>query len=236
MLGEAIPCAEMTLFGKNGSDVCSAAVRMARVFTGRPKILFSGYSGWQDPFAAAFEPALAQPALAPRRSDFPPTTWRAAHSWTNTPGRSRRCLWSPPPKSRAWKVQCAVPDADFLRGLADACRAHGALLVFDEILTGFRHPSGSVERATGVIPDLACFGKAPASGMPLSVLVGRREIMAETIRRIFYHPTYKAEAYSFAAAAAALRIYASQDVPCANRAIRLAAATGRRRSRPRGGN
>ena len=62
-------------------------------------------------------------------------------------------------------------------------------------------------------PDLACFGKALTSGMPLSVLVGRREIMSESIRRIFYHPTFKGETYSFAAAAAALKIYATEDIP-----------------------
>jgi glutamate-1-semialdehyde 2,1-aminomutase len=62
------------------------------------------------------------------------------------------------------------------------------------------------------MPDLACFGKALTSGMPLSALVGRREIMS-AVARIFYHPTFKGEAYSFAAAAAALRIYRSEDVP-----------------------
>jgi glutamate-1-semialdehyde aminotransferase len=107
-----------------------------------------------------------------------------------------------------------VGDADeqFLRELASLCRSRGTLLIFDEIFTGFRHPHGSVQRATGVYPDLACFGKALSSGLPLSALVGRRDVLSH-VREIFYHPTFKGEAYSFAAAAAALRFYVETDVP-----------------------
>jgi glutamate-1-semialdehyde 2,1-aminomutase len=87
------------------------------------------------------------------------------------------------------------------------------VLIFDEIMTGFRYAQGSVQKATGVIPDLACFGKALTSGMPLSALVGRREVMQNTLSRIFYHPTFKGEVYSFAGAVAALELYQTQDVP-----------------------
>jgi glutamate-1-semialdehyde 2,1-aminomutase len=213
MLGDMIPCAQMTLFGKNGSDVCTAAARMARVFTGRPKILFSGYSGWQEPFAPAFEPALAQHGHA-AAIRFPANDLAQARQLLDEHAGQIAAVFVEP-AAQVEAVDGPVQDADpeFLRELAEACKRHGALLVFDEILTGFRHPDGSVQRATGVTPDLACFGKALTSGMPLSVLVGRREIMAESIRRIFYHPTFKGEAYSFAAAAAALRIYATEDIP-----------------------
>lgn len=214
MLGEMIPCAEMTLFGKNGSDVCTAAARLARVHTGRWKILFSGYSGWQDPFAAAFESALAQPEYAPAAIRFPANDLTRARALLEENAGQVAAVFVEP-AGQVEGVEGPVREADetFLRGLQDACRRYGALLVFDEILTGFRYRSGSVQRATGVTPDLACFGKALTSGMPLSVLVGRRQIMEPSIRRIFYHPTFKGETYSFAAAAAALRIYASDDVP-----------------------
>jgi glutamate-1-semialdehyde 2,1-aminomutase len=94
----------------------------------------------------------------------------------------------------------------------ELCRERGALLIYDEIFTGFRYPGGSVQKASGVVPDLTCLGKALSSGMPLSALVGRRDIM-KSISRIFYHPTFKGEAYSFAAAAAALKIHQAEDVP-----------------------
>ena len=214
MLGEIIPCAEMTLFGKNGSDVCTAAARLARVFTGKPKILFSGYSGWQDPFAGAFEPALVQAGYPSPAIRFPANDLaRVCALLEEHAGQVAAVFVEPAAQVEGVEGPVREAEADFLRGLAEACRSHGALLVFDEILTGFRYPGGSVQRATGVTPDLACFGKALTSGMPLSVLVGRRDIMSESIRKIFYHPTFKAEAYSFAAAKAALGIYASEDVP-----------------------
>jgi glutamate-1-semialdehyde aminotransferase len=89
----------------------------------------------------------------------------------------------------------------------------GALAIFDEILTGFRHPGGSVQQATRTRPDLTCLGKALASGMPLSALIGRRDVFDSAIARIHYEPTFKGEAYSLAAAREALKIYDEQDVP-----------------------
>lgn len=212
LLCETIPCAEMTLFGKNGSDVCTAAVRIARVHTRRPKVLFSGYSGWHDPFAQVFEPALAQPGHA--QSAFRFTTGDLAQvraQFAEHAGQVAAVILEP--AAQVEGVDGPVRDADpeFLHGLAEICRDHRALLIFDEIMTGFRYPGGSVQKATGVVPDLACFGKAMSAGMPLSVLVGRRDVM-KAVGRIFYHPTFKGEAYSFAAAAAALRLYQAEDV------------------------
>jgi glutamate-1-semialdehyde aminotransferase len=79
-----------------------------------------------------------------------------------------------------------------LEAVAKATREAGALLVFDEIITGFRYRQGSVQKATGVVPDLACFGKALANGFPLSALVGRADVMRE-LARTFYGPTFKGE-------------------------------------------
>src|SRR5262249_54470295 len=88
-----------------------------------------------------------------------------------------------------------------------------ALLIFDEIITGFRYPGGSVQKATGVVPDLACFGKGLSAGMPLSALVGRRRIMKAFMHRVYYGPTFQSEVYSLAAAKEALTIYGEVDVP-----------------------
>ena len=101
-------------------------------------------------------------------------------------------------------------DPDFLREVAEVTRHEGALLIFDEIITGFRYPGGSVQKATGVVPDIACFGKALSAGMPLSALVGRREVFS--LGGIAYNPTFKGEVYSLAAAKEALTIYKEQDV------------------------
>ena len=213
LLCETIPCCETTLFGKNGSDVCTAAVRIARAYTGRPKVLFSGYSGWQEPFAPVFEPSLAPP-------ECPPTAFRFGYGdlarvkalLAEHAGQVAAVILEPAAQVEGVDGPVRDADAGFLRALRELCREAGALLVFDEIMTGFRYPGYSVQKATGVVPDLACFGKALAASMPLSVLVGRREKM-KSVARAFYHPTFKGEAYSFAAAAAALRIYQAEDIP-----------------------
>src|SRR5439155_10687860 len=118
------------------------------------------------------------------------------------------------PAAPAEGIQGPVEDVDrgFLREVAELTRRAGALLIYDEIITGFRYPSGSVQKATGIVPDLACFGKALAAGMPLSALVGRRDLFQRGMARIHYGPTFKGEVYSFAAAKAALQIYREQDV------------------------
>jgi len=118
------------------------------------------------------------------------------------------------PSGPAEGIQGPVQDADrdFLAALAEMTRKAGALLIFDEILTGYRYPSGSVQKATGIVPDLACFGKALANGMPLSALVGRADIFQRAAERIHYGPTFKGELYSFAAARAAIWIYRNEPV------------------------
>jgi glutamate-1-semialdehyde aminotransferase len=109
-------------------------------------------------------------------------------------------------------------DPGFLRHVADVCEQQGCVLIFDEIVTGFRYPQRSVQQATGVVPDLACFGKALSGGMPLAALVGRRRVM-ETSLQAAYMPTFRGEVYSLAAAAAALQIHQREDVPAKVHAI-----------------
>jgi glutamate-1-semialdehyde aminotransferase len=217
-LCEEIPCAEVVVFGKNGSDVCTAAVRLARVHTGRPKVLVCGYHGWQDWFAET-----------------------RGFEWTGIPERGKplvfhfpfndlqtflKLMWIHRGQVAAVMIEPAGPvegdglngplqdaDPDFLAAVAAATRRAGALLIFDEIVTGFRYPGGSVQKATGVVPDLACFGKALSAGMPLSALVGRKAIIQASKGFIYYLPTFKSEVYSLAAAKAALAVYRECDVP-----------------------
>lgn len=215
ILVEDIPCAEMATFGKNGSDVCTVAARVARVFTGRPVILFSGYHGWQDwwveqaGFAATGVPERPRPLIHRFRfndlDDF--TRLYAAH-------RHELAAVMLEPSGPAESVGGSLQDADrdFLAALAAMTREAGALLIFDEIMTGFRYPGGSVQKATGVVPDLACLGKALGGGMPLSAFVGRAHILRRAMEHTHYGPTYRGEVYSLAAARAALEIYRREPV------------------------
>lgn len=212
---EDIPCAEMVMFGKNGSDVCTLAARVARVFTGRKTILFSGYHGWGDfwvehvGFAASGVPDRAVPLIHRFRfndlADFTRVFERHRHDLAAV-------MLEPAGPAEAPGRVGGNADADFLGAIAQMTRDAGALLIYDEIMTGFRYPGGSAQRATGVIPDLTCLGKALAAGMPLSALSGRAAVLMRAMGQTHYGPTYRGEVYSLAAARAALDIYRTEPV------------------------
>ena len=216
MLCEDFPSAEMVIFGKNGSDVCTLAARTARVQTGRKTILFSGYHGWQDWWVEH---------LGFERTGVPERPVPLVHRFRfNDPEDFQRLYVEHRADLAAVMIEPSGPMGDddigfaadankeFLQNIARSTRDAGAFLVFDEIVTGYRYPQGSVQKATGVIPDMTCLGKALASGMPLSALVGRAAIFKQGLPRTWYGPTFKWEIYSFAAARAAIPIYRSEPV------------------------
>ena len=215
-LCEMFPSAEAATFGKNGSDACTAAVRLARAYTGRPVILCCGYHGWQDWYV---EPRGLAASGVPERSDpllyaFQPNNLAEVGQLLHD-HRDRVAAVLLEPAGVLESFQGPVSDADpaFLHELIALAHRSGALVIFDELMTGFRYPGGSVQHAVGVRPDLTCLGKALSAGMPLSAVIGRREIFDRAIARISYEPTFKGEAYSFAAAREALTIYKEQDIP-----------------------
>jgi glutamate-1-semialdehyde aminotransferase len=195
--------------------VCTLAARVARRFTGRTTILFSGYHGWGDwwveqaGFAATGVPSRATPLIHPFR-------FNDLADFTRLFERHRADLAAVmlEPAGPAEAVGRVHDDGDprVLAAIAAMTREAGALLVYDEIMTGFRYPGGSAQRATGVVPDLACLGKALANGMPLSALVGRAGVLQRVMAHTHYGPTYRGEVYSLAAARAALEIYRREPV------------------------
>lgn len=215
MLTEDIPCAEMVIFGKNGSDACTAAARLARVFTGKRMILYSGYHGWQDfwaeqhGFARTGIPDRPEHLIHRVRFNDLDDFFRL---YSQHKGDLAAVMIEPSGPGES--VQGPEQDADqtYLETIAVATRKAGALLIFDEIITCYRYPGGSVQKATGVIPDLTCLGKALASGMPLSAMVGRAHIFQKGMKNIHYGPTFKGEIYSLAAAKAAINIYREEPV------------------------
>jgi len=214
-LTEDIPCAEMVVFGKNGSDVCTVAARLARVFTGRRTLLFCGYHGWQDwwieqlGFAATGVPEHPQRLIHRFRfndlADF-------RRLFEEHRGDLAGVILEPAGPVEGVQGPSYDADAGFLSAIGDLTREAGGLLIYDEIMTGFRYPGGSVQAATGVVPDLACLGKALGGGLSLSALVGRARIMERSMGSTSYGPTFKGEVYPFAAACAALEIYRTEQV------------------------
>ena len=148
-----IPCAEMVRFGKNGSDVTSGAVRLARAFTGRDVIAACGYHGWQD---WAIGPTTRNMGVPKAVRELTCTfTYNRIETleriFDEHPGRVAAVIMEP--------VGIEPPRSGFLESVRELSSRRGALLIFDEIVTGFRLALGGAQEHFGVVPDLACFGK-----------------------------------------------------------------------------
>jgi len=215
MLCENFPSAELTAFGKNGSDVCSLAARLARLATGHRKILVCGYHGFQDWFAELA--GFAQTGVPDRAESL---IYRFRFNDLDSFRTLLQChgqdlaavMLEPSGPGEDAQGPSKEADAEFLRTVADETRRLGAVLIFDEIITGFRYQEGSAQKHTNVIPDLTCLGKALGNGMPIAALVGRRDIMTTYMHRTFYGPTFKDEILSLAAAKTCLGIYRTEPV------------------------
>jgi glutamate-1-semialdehyde aminotransferase len=205
LLAALCPCAEMVRFGKTGSDVLSGAVRIARAATGREHVLHCGYHGWHDWHVAD----------TTRDRGVPRADRELIGSFAYNDLRSLDAALA----ARDGQVAAVVlepfgidvPGPGFLEGVAARTRAAGAVLVFDEVITGFRLAPGGAQERYGVVPDLACYGKALANGMPLSALAGSAELMREC-EEVFFSLTHGGEALSLAAAKASLETIAAGDV------------------------
>jgi glutamate-1-semialdehyde 2,1-aminomutase len=216
LLCDLFPSAQAVTFGKNGSDVCTAAVRMARAHTGRRVVLFSGYHGWQDWYVERFGMAATgvPEKSGPLVHQFAPNNLEdlarllAAHR-----GDVAAVMLEPAGVIEGFAGPVRDADPTFLAEMIAMAHREGALVIFDEIMTGFRYPGGSVQHATRTLPDLTCLGKGLTSGMPLAALIGRRDVFDSAIARISFEPTFKGEVYSLAAAREALAIYRETDVP-----------------------
>jgi glutamate-1-semialdehyde aminotransferase len=199
-----VPCAESVRFSKTGCDATSAAVRLARAFTGRDRIVCCGYHGWHDWYVAVTDRARGVPdAVRALTATF---EYNDLDSAAEAIDDDTACVILEP-------TVVAPPRPGFLEGLAELCRRRGALLVFDEMWTGFRMALGGAQERYGVVPDLATFSKAIANGMPLSVLAGRADVMALLEREVFFFTTFGGEALSLAAAKATLGELRAGRVP-----------------------
>ena len=197
LLVEVIPCAEMVRFGKNGSDATAGAVRAARAYTGRDVIACCGYHGWQDWYIGTTTRSQGVPA-AVRELSFPFEYNNLAsleRIFAEHPGQVAAVIMEP--------VGSVEPENAFLHEVRSLTQREGALLIFDEIITGFRLAIGGAQEHFGVVPDMACCGKAMANGFPLSAVVGQREIM-KVFDDIFFSFTFGGEAVSLAAAKATI--------------------------------
>jgi glutamate-1-semialdehyde 2,1-aminomutase/spore coat polysaccharide biosynthesis protein SpsF len=203
-LTRLIPCAEMVRFGKNGSDATSGAVRAARAFTHRDRIACCGYHGWQDWYIGS----------TTRHAGVPAAVRELTHPFRYNDLPSLEALIAEHPSEFAAVIMepfnFVEPAPGLLQGVKDLAHKHGALLIFDEICSGFHFGLGGAQKMFGVIPDLACFGKAMGNGFPISCVVGRSDVM-KTFEEIFFSFTFAGEIASMAAAMKVLDILETTD-------------------------
>lgn len=205
-LTEIIPCAEMVRFSKTGSDVNSAAVRLARAYTGREKIIYGSYHGWHDWYSVTTPRDKGIPRRL--RDLIIPFEYNSLESL-------ERALYSAKDEVAAVIMEPVLldpPNEGFLSGVVEVAHRYGALVIFDEIVTGFRWHLGGAQAYYGVVPDLATFGKGMANGMPLAAVVGRKDIMCEA-EHVFFSTTFGGETLSLSAALATIEFMEQHDVP-----------------------
>lgn len=196
-LVEMVPCAEMVRFGKNGSDATSGAIRLARAWTQRERVAVCGYHGWQDWYIGS----------TARWRGVPKSVRELTHSFPYNDLDALDKLLAEHPGEFAAVILEPMNTTEPLPGYLEAVKAtthrHGALLVFDETITGFRYANGGAQQRFGVIPDLATFGKGLANGYPVSAVAGRADVM-KLMEEIFFSFTFGGETLSLSAALATM--------------------------------
>lgn len=190
---DLVPSAEMVRFAKNGSDATSAAVRIARYFTGRDHIISIGYHGWHDWYIGSTTRSMGVPSavqaltLSARYNDLS----HVENLFHEAKGDVAAVILEP--------MNSVDPAPGYLESLRNFCSSNNILLIFDEVITGFRFARGGAQELFGVTPDLSCFGKGIANGFPISVIAGRRKIM-EGFKEVFFSGTFGGELLSLTAA------------------------------------
>jgi len=208
-LRELIPCAEMTIFAKTGSDATSISVRLARAHTGRNVILRCGYHGWHG-------------WCVETKGGVPTKLYEDVHEFAyNDLGGLGRLLEAHQgtvaaviitPYGHPLAEPLQSPAPGFLERVRQLADEHGCLLVFDEIRTGFRLALGGAQERYGVTPDLACFGKAMANGYSISAVCGREEIMKKAEKEVFISSTFFPNSLGYVAALKTIEILQRERV------------------------
>lgn len=207
--------AQMVKFAKDGSTVTTAAVRLARAFTGRTLVAVCE----TDPFISYNDWFIAGTTM---RAGIPAAAQQMIVRFRYNDVASVRSLFQSFPDDIACVIceleRSEPPRDNFLGALRDLCTENGALLIADEMITGFRWSRGSAQQYHGISADLATYGKAMSNGFSVSALAGRRDVMElggfrHRQRRVFLlSTTHGAETHALAAALATMRFYRDHDV------------------------
>lgn len=216
LLASLIPCAEKVRFLKTGGEAIAACIRLARAYTKREHVIQVGYNGWLNSLAAG---GLTLPGVT---SVSPPPGVPEALSRLH-----HRAEWGQLDQLEGYfaeytdqvaavVVAAAYPNMElgktYLPALKAMAERNGALVIFDEIVTGFRIALAGVQEYFDIVPDIAVFAKGVANGMPLSVYCGKADIMDLLMKEVIISSSYGGETLSLAAARATIDVYRSENV------------------------
>ncbi|MDI3547506.1 MAG: 3-aminobutanoyl-CoA transaminase [Halanaerobiales bacterium] len=208
-LVEIIPCAEMVIFLKTGSAAATLAIRLARSYTGRTKVMRCGYHGWHY-WCVEVKGGIPK-KLYEDVYEFEYNNLESLEKLMEEHGEETAAIiLTPVGHPLGNKIQ--TPKAGFLEGVKKLARKYGSVLIFDEIRTGFRVSLGGAQEYYNVTPDLALFGKAMANGYPIGAVVGKAEIMKEAEKNVFVSSTFFPNSLAFVAALKTIEMIEKEKV------------------------
>ena len=253
MLCQIIPCTGLVHYANSGSEANHIALRLARAYTGREKVIkFEGlYHGWFDDIFYSVTPTLEQAGLEETPNTVRQTHGQAANAAENVivvPWNNLAAFVEAVARNRdsvaavitvpVWYARTVEPKPGYLEGLRDVCTQNGIVLIFDEVISGFRCALGGGQAHYGVTPDLATYAKGIAAGLALACVAGRTEIMSMISRGEVQHPgTYNGNPIVIAGALAALQVLMTNETTIYSRLFEMSdrLAAGCRESASRWG-
>jgi glutamate-1-semialdehyde aminotransferase len=208
-LTELVPCSEMSIFLKTGSDATTASIRIARAYTNKLKVMRCGYHGWHDwcvEMKGGIPSKFYEDVFEFKYNDLDQLKdLMATHG-----GETAAIIMTPFGHPNHQKMQ--IPKPGFLEGVREIADEYGAVLIYDEIRTGFRLSMGGAQKLYGVTPDLSVLGKAIANGYPISVVTGKKDVMMASADKLFISSTFFPNSDAFVAALKTIEILERDNV------------------------
>ena len=208
-LTKIIPCSEMSIFLKTGSDATTASIRIARAHTNKLKVMRCGYHGWHD-WCVEMKGGIPS-KFYEDVFEFQYNNLEQLQDLMAIHGNETAAIIMTPfghPNHK--KMQ--IPDSGFLKGVRKIADKYNVVLIYDEIRTGFRLSMGGAQKLYGVTPDLTVLGKAMANGYPISVVTGKKDIMMAAEHKLFISSTFFPNSEAFIAALKTIEILERENV------------------------
>lgn len=199
-LCKIIPCAEMVRFVKNGSDATTAAIRLARAYTGKDMVLMCGYHGMHDWSIGASENHKGVPEAVRKLT--------VNFEYNNIADLDVKLAANKDKVAAVIMepIQSNGPEDGYLQKVKEVAHKYGAVLIFDEVVSGFRYALGGASEYYNVVPDMASFGKGMGNGYAISVVAGKKEILQQIEQGVFVSTTFGGDAVPMAASLATIKI------------------------------